>query len=232
MPRRFEKQLIKENELEMLKLIKQIDKNKYFITQKKYGKSLDNITELKLTKKELEENILFLIKSLKFLHKNNITHRDINFRNILYKTGEKMKFADFGLSITKEKTKKLMLQKYKTIDDYLDSYYLLYPGYISEHLSYEKYKPLYYELIDDIYDEKTNIDELNKILKEKRRTLLKDINFSLKFYKKEDTIDLNITIQIIYKKYLNYDIKELSKAHDDEFTLTQIEKIIKKNQLN
>ena len=240
--------IIKNNELEMLKKIKKIDINKYFITHKsmckstkknyyyniifeKYGTSLDNIKDLKLTKKELKENILYLIKSLKFLHKNNITHRDINLRNILYKKGDKMKFADFGISMTKEKLKKLMFQKYKTVDDFFNSYYLLFPAYFTDHLYYEKYKPLYYKIAGEYYDEKIkdgDINKINELLKKGRKTLLKDLGFTWNFYKKEDTIDLKITIEVLYEKYFGYDIKELSNAQDDEFTLTQIEKIIKK----
>ena len=229
----FQKKIIKENELEMLKLIKKIDINKYFITQKKRGISLDNIKDIKLTKKELEENILFLIKSLKFLHKNNITLRNIRLKNILYKKGEKMKFSNFGLSITKEKTKKLMLQKYKTVDDISKNYYLLYPDNIKEYMYlYKKQeKPLLSKLIDYISFlklEDSDLNSINKELKKNKKTLLKEINLAWKYYKQDDIEDLKSMIKLMYMKTKNIDTKKLSEISRFNLTLTQIEKIIKK----
>ena len=66
----------------------------------KYGNIIDLIRKynLKLSEKIISSIIKMLLNSIKFLHKNNIIHRDIKGNNILLNENGKIQLCDFGTS--------------------------------------------------------------------------------------------------------------------------------------
>ena len=66
----------------------------------KYGNIIDLIRKynLKLSEKIISSIIKMLLQSIKFLHKNNIIHRDIKGNNILLNEKGKIQLCDFGTS--------------------------------------------------------------------------------------------------------------------------------------
>ena len=65
-------------------------------------KMISNKKTIHFTEKDINEILLFLMKSVLFLHHNGIVHRDIKPENILFSVSGKyssLKLIDFGLSI-------------------------------------------------------------------------------------------------------------------------------------
>ena len=63
-------------------------------------KMISNKKTIHFTEKDINEILLFLMKSVLFLHHNGIVHRDIKPENILFSVSGKyssLKLIDFGL---------------------------------------------------------------------------------------------------------------------------------------
>lgn len=52
-----------------------------------------------MTEKQIKIIIFNLLSGIKYLHENKVSHRDINFGNILIsENGKELKIIDFGVS--------------------------------------------------------------------------------------------------------------------------------------
>ena len=69
-------------------------------------KMISNKKSIHFTEKDINQILLFLLKSVAFLHHNEIVHRDLKPENILFSVPgdySSLKLIDFGLSMSKKK---------------------------------------------------------------------------------------------------------------------------------